>query len=165
MLYFLKNKIFLNQQLSLALRDYLWPWVWGGPGHRPAPPHHTHINTHTHTVEGACGPAGWSHTHRHRHRHTDTDTDTQTHTHPHTHTVEGACGPAGWSPSPPGCRYVEELCPCAHVQASLSAHWPPLEYLGYFSCPKGPRFLVPGTLGESPLGLGFSSSQNFIFCL
>lgn len=138
MLYFLKNKIFLNQQLSLALRDYLWPWVWGGPGHRPAPPHHTHT-----MWKGPAGLRGGA-----------------------THTQCGrglrACGV---DPSPPGCRYVEELCPCAHVQASLSAHWPPLEYLGYFSCPKGPRFLVPGTLGESPLGLGFSSSQNFIFCL
>lgn len=52
MLYFLKNKIFLNQQLSLALRDHLWPRVWGGPGHRPACP----PPTHTHTTQR--GPVG-----------------------------------------------------------------------------------------------------------
>ena len=123
MLYFLKNKIFLNQQLSLALRDHLWPWVWGGPGHRPTPPHHTHTQ---------CRRGLWS------------------------------C----WvEPQPTWLQVCGRAVSCVHMQASLSAHWPPLEYLGYLSCPKWPRFLVPGTLGGSPLDLGFSSSQNFIFCL
>lgn len=31
MLYFLKNKIFLNQHPSLAPREHLWPWALGAP--------------------------------------------------------------------------------------------------------------------------------------
>lgn len=109
MLYFLKNKIFLNQQLSLALRDHLWPWVWGGPGHRPTPPHHTH-----------------------------------------THNAEGACGPAGWSPSPPGCRFVEELCRVYICRLRCQLIGPLLSTLGTSLVPNGLGFWSQGLWGDLP---------------